>query len=168
MASAPAGWRAAAPAFSLLRSILRLHRERLPLPMRSMGDTFVLSEFRRALRHEMNEEQRRTFVLEWQRYAAMLGGTADQQAAMAAAGQPAQDAASDGSSAGTGQRGDQQSVGSVTAAIATGSADMTEQLLEHLSPDQRRQLVKLQQEAYAVGAQMLGKGGTATKDGTEP
>lgn len=161
MASAPAGWRAAAPAFSLLRSILRLHRERLPPPMRAMGDTFVLSEFRRALRHEMSEEQRRMFALEWQRYAAMLGGTADQQAAAAAAAQPAQAAAGAGAS----QQFEQQSLGSVTAAIAAGSADMTEQLLQHLSPDQRRQLVKLQQEAYAVGAEMLGKGGASGKDG---
>lgn len=36
----------AAALFTLLRSILRLHRKRLPPPMRRMGDTYVLSEFR--------------------------------------------------------------------------------------------------------------------------
>lgn len=148
MASAPPGWGAAAPVFSLLRRVLRLHRERLPPPMRAMGDTFVLSEFRRALRNKTSEEQWRTFAAEWQRYAAMLSGTADQQVGVGPAPQ------------GAGQQG----VASVTAAIASGSADMAEQLLQHLSPDQRRQLVKLQQEAYALGAEMLGKGGAAGAD----
>ncbi|KAL4439719.1 hypothetical protein ABPG75_002720 [Micractinium tetrahymenae] len=120
-----------------------------------MGDTFVLSEFRRELRNKTNKEQWHTFLVEWQRYGAMLGGTADQQAAAAAAAQPA-------ASAGTDQHPQQQGMASVTAAIASGSADMTEQLLQHLSSDQRRQLVKLQQEAYALGADMLGKGDAGT------
>jgi hypothetical protein len=134
----------AAALLSLFRSILRLHRERLPPPMRSMGDTYVKSEFRRHLRGSTTEEQWRVFVAEWQRYAAMLGGSADQQSpAPLASGipQPA------------------PGIASVTAAIAGGSADMTEQLLTHLSPDQRRQLIKLQQEALALGAEMQGRSG---------
>ena len=35
---------------------------------------------------------------------------------------------------------------------------MSEHLLEHLSPDQRRRLIKLQQEALALGTEMLGNG----------
>jgi hypothetical protein len=132
-----------APALlSLFRSILRLHRERLPPPMRAMGDTYVKSEFRRHLRGSTTEEQWGVFVAEWQRYAAMLGGSADQQSpAPPAPGSPQQ----------------APDIASVTATIAGGSADMTEQLLTHLSPDQRRQLIKLQQEAMALGAKMLGR-----------
>jgi hypothetical protein len=122
----------------LLRRILRLHRAQLPPPMRGMGDTYVLSEFRRHLRGNTTEQQWATFATEWRRYAAMLGGTADQQPASAGAGGGA-------------------GVASVTAAIAGGSRDMTEQLLEQLSPDQRRRLAQLQQEAAALGAEMLGK-----------
>lgn len=143
-----AGQQGAAQLFSLLRAILRLHRERLPPPMRSMGDVYVLSEFRRHLKAKTTAEQWKVFGLEWQRYAAMLGGTADQQAAFAAAqAQPAEQPAA---------AAPPRDLGSVTAAIAQGS-DMTESLLEHMSPDQRRQLIKLQQEALALGAEMLGK-----------
>jgi len=150
--------------FRLFRSILRLHRERLPPPMRAMGDTYVKSEFRRHLRSQTTGQQWKVFMLEWQRYAAMLGGTADQQAAAAAAAmQPAAAegccGSSDAGASHAAAQGGNEGLASVTAAIASGSADMTEQLLEHLSPDQRRRLVKLQQEALALGADMLGKGG---------
>lgn len=130
--AAPAG--GGAPAlFSLLRGILRLHRAQLPPPMRQMGDTYVVSEFRRHLRGNTTEQQWATFAAEWRRYAAMLNGSADQS--------PSGDAG----------------VASATAAIAGGSRDMTEQLLEQLSPEQRRRLVQLQQEAAALGAELLGK-----------
>ena len=164
--AAPAGREGAAAVFSLLRSILRLHRERLPPPMRSMGDTYVLSEFRQHLRSRTTEEQWATFGREWRNYAAMLGGTADQQlsAAAAAAAPPAAPAAA--GCGGLGGAAEQQapppgSVASVTEALARGSRDVTEELLEHMSPDQRRQLIKLQQEALALGAEMLGKAGAS-------
>lgn len=163
-----------APAlFSLLRTILRLHRERLPPPMHSMGDTYVKSEFRRHLKAQTTEEQWRTFAVEWQRYAAMLGGTADQQLASvaAAATEPPAAAAGGGCGGGDAAAKDQAAVpadaklASVTAAIASGHRDMTEQLLEQLNPDQRRQLIKLQQEALALGAEMLGKSELAAQLG---
>lgn len=162
--AASAGREGAAAVFSLLRAILRLHRERLPPPMRSMGDTYAVSEFRRHLRSKTSEEQWRIFEREWRNYAAMLGGTADQQGATAA---PAEAPAAEhpGSCGGSRAGADRQataatppgSIASVTEAIARGSRDVTEELLEHMSPDQRRQLIKLQQEALALGAQMLGK-----------
>ena len=92
------------------------------------------------------------FVAEWRRYAAMLGGRADQQP---------------GAPPASGSQQPAPGIASVTATIAGGSADMTEQLLAHLSPDQRRQLLKLQQEALAVGAEMLGgsdKGSSGYED----
>lgn len=164
--AAPAGREGAAAVFSLLRAILRLHRERLPPPMRSMGDTYVVSEFRRHLRSKTTAEQWRVFEREWRNYAAMLGGTADQQVAVAAAADapPAVPAAA-GTCCGSGDAAEQQaaaapppsSIASVTEAIARGSRDVTEELLEHMSPDQRRQLIRLQQEALTLGAEMLGK-----------
>lgn len=162
MTAAGCAGTSAGPVFALFRSILRLHRERLPPPMRAMGDTYVKSEFRRHLRSQTTEHQWKVFMLEWQRYAAMLGGTADQQAAATAAAlQPAAAAGGCGSGGAphAAPAGGDQGLASMTASIASGSADMTEQLLEHLSPDQRRRLVKLQQEALALGADMLGKSG---------
>lgn len=171
--AAPAGREGAAAVFSLLRAILRLHRERLPPPMRSMGDTYVVSEFRRHLRGKTSEEQWRTFEREWCNYGAMLGGKADQQIAQAAA-TSTEEPSGCGARAGAEQQGvaapPSGSIASVTEAIARGSRDVTEELLEHMSPDQRRQLIKLQQEALALGAEMLGKaapGPGAPTDGVE-
>jgi hypothetical protein len=158
--AAPASREGAAAVFSLLRAILRLHRERLPPPMRSMGDTYAVSEFRRHLRSKTSEEQWRVFEREWRNYAAMLGGTADQQIAAAAAAPAAHEPSGCGSGAGAEHEGVTPvpgSVASVTEAIARGSRDVTEELLEHMSLDQRRQLIKLQQEALALGAELLGK-----------
>lgn len=155
----------AARVLSLLRRILRLHRERLPAPMRSIGDKLAVSEFRRHLRGQTTEQQWRVFGAEWQRYLAMLDGTADQLAAAAAgnaqAGTQAARAGSSGgqSSSGAPAAGGEQpdDLASVTAAIATGSGDFAETLLPLMSPDQQRQLVKMRQEALALGAEMLGK-----------
>ncbi|EFN51875.1 hypothetical protein CHLNCDRAFT_139794 [Chlorella variabilis] len=162
--AAVGGTEGAAALLSLLRSILRLHRGRLPPPMRGMGDAYVLSEFRRHLKAQTTEEQWRVFATEWQRYAAMLGGTADQQATMAGGALPEQQPAGAGGSGSAYPQQQQQQEGnlaSITAAIAGGSRDMTEQLLEQLNPDQRRQLIRLQQEALAVGVEMLGKRGSS-------
>ena len=147
-AAADAG---AARIMSLLRRILRLHRERLPPPMRPMADGFALSEFRRHLRAKTTDEQWRVFATEWQRYLAMLNGTGDQLAAAAAGN------ASQGCGGAAAAAADPAEPASATAAIAAGSGDFAESLLPLMSPDQRRQLVKLQQEALALGAEMLGK-----------
>lgn len=174
--AAPAAREGAAAVFSLLRTILRLHRERLPPPMRSMGDTYVVSEFRRHLRSKTSEEQWRIFAREWRNYAAMLGGTADQEivAAAAAEAPAAETPGGCRSTAGAAEEGAPSplpgSIASVTEAIARGSRDVTEELLEHMSPDQRRQLIKLQQEALALGAELLGKAAPsagAPTDGVE-
>lgn len=134
---------------------------------------------RRHLKAKTTDEQWRVFGVEWQRYAAMLGGTADQQAAFAAAQAPQPAAAAGGGCCGgsgdsAAEAEEQQAaaaaepgVASVTAAIATGNRDITEELLLHMSPDQRRQLVKLQQEALALGAEMLGKDASPLRTAAE-
>ena len=99
----------------------------------------------------------------------MLGGTADQQAALAAAQQPAAaggcggGAAAHAEGAAAAAEAEEGSLASVTAAIAKGSQGLEAQLLEHMTADQRRRLVKLQQEALAVGAELLGKDASALR-----
>lgn len=65
---------AAAPIISLYREVLKLHRERLPPPVRNLGDGYVKSEFRSHLRGKTTEIQWKQFVAEWRSYVATLRG----------------------------------------------------------------------------------------------
>ncbi|KAG2502239.1 hypothetical protein HYH03_000725 [Edaphochlamys debaryana] len=71
---------AAAPIIGLFREVLKLHRERLPPPMRVLGDAYVREEFRSHLRakNPVTEAQWQAFVQEWRTYVATLRG--DEQA----------------------------------------------------------------------------------------
>ncbi|PNH04119.1 Acetate non-utilizing protein 9, mitochondrial [Tetrabaena socialis] len=83
MATSPR--RAAAPIIQLFRAVLKLHRERLPPPMRDLGDSYARAEFRSHLRGKTTQPQWRSFVAEWQTYVGTLRGeeqataNADQQ-----------------------------------------------------------------------------------------
>lgn len=59
------------------RTILRVHRERLPPPMRTMGDAFARSEFRAWAASKSAPDQWREFGAQWTRYVDMLLGVAD-------------------------------------------------------------------------------------------
>lgn len=63
----------------LFRSLMRLHRAKLPPPMRAVGDRYVRDEFRRHrdATPSMTPEQWTEFTKQWQAYARMLDGTAD-------------------------------------------------------------------------------------------
>lgn len=61
----------------LYRRILRVHRERLPPPMRSLGDSYARDEFRRHRDEPTTPQQWATFEGEWRKYVAMLSGEAD-------------------------------------------------------------------------------------------
>lgn len=63
----------------LYRAVLRCHAQRLPPPMRSMGDSYARDEFRRHrdAKPPTTEAQWSEFVLEWTRYVRMLEGQAD-------------------------------------------------------------------------------------------
>jgi hypothetical protein len=65
---------AAAPIISLYREVLKLHRERMPLPLRDLGDSYVRSEFRSHLRGKTSESQWSQFVREWKSYVSALRG----------------------------------------------------------------------------------------------
>lgn len=58
---------------SLYRSIMRLHRDKLPGPMRELGDAFVSTEFKTVLRNpKTTQEHWRQFAEQWQGYIATL------------------------------------------------------------------------------------------------
>ncbi|GAB4813878.1 hypothetical protein N2152v2_000924 [Parachlorella kessleri] len=181
--SASAAARArAAPVISLFRSILRLHRDKLPPPMRAMGDAYVKDEFSKHLRGKTTERQWQVFMQEWQRYHAMLSGNADILADPAAAAAARQARASSGSSSssgggqGMGAQGPAADLSAAAAGSAAGSAaaqttvsaaasgscgELADDVLGMLTPDQRARLDRLRQEAGRFGRDLLkpGEGG---------
>lgn len=64
---------------SLYRQILRAHREKLPGPLRALGDSYASEEFRRHLKAKTTPAQWREFGHQWSGYVSMLNGTADQE-----------------------------------------------------------------------------------------
>jgi len=75
--AAPGALSAGAPIMALYRSILRIHRVKLPTPMREMGDRYVREEFKSHIAADTTQEQWALFVAEWHRYRNMLAGAAD-------------------------------------------------------------------------------------------
>ena len=59
------------------RTVLRVHRLRLPPPMRALGDSFARDEFRAWAGSKSSGEQWREFGGQWTRYVDMLLGIAD-------------------------------------------------------------------------------------------
>lgn len=59
------------------RNILRVHREKLPPPMRAMGDAYARDEFRAWANSKATADQWREFGGQWSRYVNMLLGVAD-------------------------------------------------------------------------------------------
>lgn len=62
---------------SLYREVLRVHRDVLPGPMRSLGDSTAHEEFRRHLRGKTTPAQWQEFGNQWNSYVSMLRGRAD-------------------------------------------------------------------------------------------
>eukprot|EP00408_Alexandrium_pacificum_P016857 CAMPEP_0171187134 /NCGR_PEP_ID=MMETSP0790-20130122/17164_1 /TAXON_ID=2925 /ORGANISM="Alexandrium catenella, Strain OF101" /LENGTH=105 /DNA_ID=CAMNT_0011652185 /DNA_START=97 /DNA_END=414 /DNA_ORIENTATION=+ len=62
---------------TLFRSIMRLHRTKLPVPMRSLGDAYVRREFRLHYEPGVKEAHRAMFLGEWHGYAQTIGGQQD-------------------------------------------------------------------------------------------
>lgn len=150
----------AAPVLALFRSILRLHRQRLPPPMRAMGDTYVRDEFSRHLKGKTTQEQWRVFVAEWQHYHDMLAGNADILDAAAAA--------VDGGGGGAPGAGATAlaAAATTTAEAASGSCgELSQGVLEAMTPDQRARLARLREEAGRFGRELLTPEGGAAENG---
>jgi hypothetical protein len=62
---------------SLYRAVLRAHREKLPPPLRALGDSYVQSELRRHIKGSTSERQWAEFGDQWSAYLSMLRGRAD-------------------------------------------------------------------------------------------
>eukprot|EP00878_Enallax_costatus_P001487 GHUV01001638.1.p1 GENE.GHUV01001638.1~~GHUV01001638.1.p1 ORF type:complete len:126 (+),score=26.27 GHUV01001638.1:271-648(+) len=61
----------------LYRSILRAHRDKLPGPLRMLGDSYASEEFRRHVKAKTTPAQWREFGKQWSAYVSMLEGSAD-------------------------------------------------------------------------------------------
>lgn len=75
--AAPAARRGLADLLSLYRRVLRVHRAKLPPPMRALGDGYIKSELRRHLDAKTTEAQWGEFAAQWRAYLSALEGRAD-------------------------------------------------------------------------------------------
>mmetsp|Transcript_17459 Transcript_17459/g.59696 ORF Transcript_17459/g.59696 Transcript_17459/m.59696 type:complete len:121 (-) Transcript_17459:355-717(-) len=114
-----------AAALAVLRGALRAHREKLPPPMRALGDQYITSEFRAMAARQRagtaTEAQWREFLLQWREYTGTLSG--------GGGGSPAQ-----GGPAVSGELGLEE--------------------LEAMTDEQRQQLFRLREEARKAGKKM--------------
>lgn len=77
MASPSSAQQGLAQLMGLYRAVLRVHRRKLPPPLRSLGDSYVKSEVRRHLDGKTSQRQWREFGDQWSAYVSMLAGRAD-------------------------------------------------------------------------------------------
>lgn len=60
----------------LYRSIMRLHRTKLPAPMRSLGDAYVRREFRLHCKPGVESKHMQMFLQEWGAYMQTISAQA--------------------------------------------------------------------------------------------
>lgn len=60
---------------ALYRQVLRVHRDKLPGPLRMLGDGYAAEEFRRHLKAKTTAAQWEEFGTQWQAYVAALRET---------------------------------------------------------------------------------------------
>ncbi|KIZ01587.1 hypothetical protein MNEG_6373 [Monoraphidium neglectum] len=77
MAAPPPAQQGLAQLYQLYRQVLRVHRTKLPGPLRSLGDSYVKGEVRRHLKGKTTPQQWREFQGQWAAYVSMLSGRAD-------------------------------------------------------------------------------------------
>ena len=114
----------------LYRSILKIHRAKLPVPMREMGDRYVKEEFGAHLKGKTTKDQWEMFVQEWYRYRSMLMGTSDL--------------------APNGTVLDKETL--ITGIDRSG--DISEEMIAQMSPDQVARLQKMRAEAVKFGKEI--------------
>lgn len=112
---------------ALYRRILRIHVDKLPGPLRDLGDGYVREEFRRHLHGKTNTRQWEEFVRQWTEYAARLSGQADLRPPSAAG----------------------------AAGSADRSGDMPEDLVAVMNPEQRQMLERLRHEAQQAAGELV-------------
>lgn len=60
---------------AMYRQVLRVHRDKLPGPLRMLGDGYAAEEFRRHLKGKTTAAQWQEFGTQWQAYVAALRET---------------------------------------------------------------------------------------------
>ena len=126
--SSPSTRKAMAPILGLYRQILRAHYQRLPTPMRVLGDGYAREEFRRHLEGKTTEAQWIEFGAQWGKYLAQIAPPRGKESA-----------APEGATA----RGPNIS----------GSLDA--ETVASMSEEQREQLRRLKAEAQRFGRSVL-------------
>lgn len=63
----------------LFRAVLRVHKDKLPPAMRTMGDKYVKVEFLSLVKGNATQEQWTQFITEWSKYRCMLSGERDSE-----------------------------------------------------------------------------------------
>jgi hypothetical protein len=134
--------------FALYRSILRLHRTKLPHPVREMGDRYVREEFTSHLHStpQPTNAQWQSFIQEWTRYHGMLSGTADF-------------ITPDGSIIDQGE------------ALITGidrSGDITEDIIRQMTPEQVERLQQVRKEAVKFGSEIFDTPSSSSSSSKKP
>lgn len=133
---------------SVWRAILRCHRQKLPGPLRLLGDNYLGEEVRAHARSgKTTPEQWRIFEMEWRSYLTMLEGQADLQQ------QPQQGRDGGGAAA---------AAAAVVEAGPDRSGELPPDLLAAMSPAQREQLAKLRSAAESLAR---GGGGEGSGEG---
>lgn len=108
---------AAAPILSLFRDILRLHRDKLAGPLKTLGNDYVRSEFRSHLRNaKTTRPQWEQFMASWKDYMHLLEGR-----------------------------------GSDRAPMVNTSGELSEEVLEAMSEDQKARMQLLKKEVAQLG-----------------
>uniref|UniRef100_A0A7S3VMP9 Succinate dehydrogenase assembly factor 3 n=1 Tax=Dunaliella tertiolecta TaxID=3047 RepID=A0A7S3VMP9_DUNTE len=126
----PAAAEGAALVISLYRSILRLHKDRLPPQLRSLGDAHARSEFQAHLRGRTTAEQWEQFYQAWRGYLLTLGGSDVQ---------PRVGQLDDGTS----------------QALAAASTTFAANLDKYLTPEQKLRMESLRKEAQQLGGDAI-------------
>jgi hypothetical protein len=135
-------------AVGLYRAILKVHRSKLPPPIREMGNRYVKEEFKAHFQADTTEQQWKIFLLEWTKYFGMLNDATNLQPE--GSGQwpmvPMQ----------VSSQHDQRStkVESVTGILGT-SGELSAEAIQNMSPEQRERLLRLRQEAVKYGKDVL-------------
>lgn len=147
---------------SVYRQVLRVHREKLPGPLRSLGDAYVRNEVQSHLKAKTTAAQWKTFDTEWRSYLQMMNGQGGSTHLP-----PGLDGAGDGSSSRNGSGsvsshggnggGRGFSVGSGAAGGFGSSRELPDEVLQLMTVEQRARMQELRQEAERL-ARGDGKG----------
>lgn len=131
-------------ALGLYRAILKVHRSKLPPPIREMGNKYVKEEFKAHFQADTTEQQWKVFLREWTKYFGMLND----------ANNLGPESLEQWPDQGINSEQHNMMAESVTGIIGT-SGELSPEALQNMSPEQRERLLRLKQEAVKYGKGVL-------------